>query len=101
MNLSKSENSPNEKQIETLQARQATYSDCTDLLIAALNDYADLVGVEGFSLCSSYSRTAEIICFLENHGQEPEGAIFESQNERAIAVFLGMIAQAKATTKKE
>ena len=89
-----------EKQIETLQARQVIYSDCTDLLIAALNDYAELVGVEGFSLCPSYSRTAETVCFLENHEQENMGSILESQNEQAIAVFLGMIAQAKATPKK-
>ena len=87
-------------QARQIQARQNAYSYCLDLLIEVANDYAELVGVKGFSLCSSYSRTAETVCFLENHEQENMGSILESQNEQAIAVFLGMIAQAKATPKK-
>ena len=88
--------SPNERTIKTLQARQEIYSDCLDLLIGAINDFATAEGVEGFNLCPSYSRTEEDICFLESHPQAGMGSLFESRNEQSIAAFLGMIAQAKA-----
>ena len=87
--------SPNERTIKTLQARQEIYSDCIDLLIGAINDFATAEGVEGFNLCPSYSRTETDVCFLENHSQADMGSLFESRNEQSIAAFLGMIAQAK------
>lgn len=88
--------SPNEKQIKNLLERQETYSDCLDLLLTAVNDYAKSVGVEGFSLGASYSRTEHAVCFLSDDFERT----LDAENEQAVAMFLGMIAQAKATPKK-
>ena len=84
--------SPSNKQWRTSAA-------CIDLLITAVNDYADLVGVESFTLSPSYSHIkSDVLCHLEDHGRGAS-AILELENEHAIAVFLGMIAQAQATSK--
>jgi|TARA_Y100000310_G_scaffold128467_1_gene127667 hypothetical protein len=86
-----------------LQAIISTYQDCTFLLVSALNDYADSVGVKcyrkGFRLESSYG-SQDYACYLET----PEGysgPLFDYQDRDAISAFLGMIQQAQATKEQQ
>ena len=91
---------PNEKQIGQLKAIISNYQDCTFLLVSALNDYAESVGVKDFTLCCSYSATDSAVCYLE-YSNEYTGSLFEAQGAQAISAFLGMIQQAQAQATKE
>lgn len=81
-----------------LQAITSNYQDCTFLLVSALNDYAESVGVKGFRLESNYG-SQDFACYLET----PEGysgPLFDYQDRDAISAFLGMIQQAQATKEQ-
>jgi hypothetical protein len=73
------------------ETKLETYSNCIHLLVSAINDFAEDAGVgEQFSLSSAYSKAHDVVCYLD-------GCKHDVINEQAIAVFLGMIEQAKAT----
>jgi hypothetical protein len=82
-----------------LQAIISTHNNCNFLLVTALNDYAESVGVKGFRLESSYG-SQDYACYLET----PEGysgPLFDYQDSNAISAFLGMISQAQSTKEQQ
>jgi len=86
-----------------LQAIISTHNNCNFLLVSALNDYAESVGVKDFTLCCGYSATDSAVCYLEYSKPSPNeycGALFEAQDRDAISAFLGMIQQAQATKEQ-
>ena len=70
--------------------------DCGYLLISAINEHAESVGVEGFRLESSFNERTEHCCFLETPDAY-HGPLYQLEGAQAVMALLGMIAQAQAT----
>jgi len=73
---------------------------CIFLLTSALSDWADSVGVKGFSLSPCFNGNTTTCCFIEAHehlGAKLPTTLEYLENEQAIAVFLGIITAAMHT----
>ena len=78
-----------------LNQRNLASNSCLSLLIEIANTYAESLGVDTLRLEETYSLNSPTVCVLVD-----EFSPVVEDNDRAIAMFMGAIKQAKASQEK-
>ncbi len=78
-----------------LNQRNLESNSCLSLLVEIANTYAESLGVDTLRLEEAYSLNSPTVCVLVD-----ESSPVVEDNDRAIAMFMGAIKQAKASQEK-